>query len=98
MIEPAALAKQAGWAYQSGTAGFGSLERVRAAIEAALADPPWLLGEWFTMADVMFGATVRFMVRFSMLEATPAIGRYLAALAERPAFQAAARVNGEGPA
>jgi glutathione S-transferase len=46
-----------------------------------------LLGDTFTMADVIFGGTVRYMLGFKMLEPRATFTAYSERLAQRPAFQ-----------
>lgn len=85
VIEPGAIAKANGWQGKPSQVGWGKHEDVLSAIEAAIANGDYLLGDQFTMADVIFGGTLRYMVMVKMLEATPAIGAYVARLAARPA-------------
>ena len=54
-------------------------------IEFAIRDRQYLLGDSFSMADVIFGGTVRFMLRFKMIEARPAFTAYAERLSARPA-------------
>jgi glutathione S-transferase len=64
-----------------------------ASVEAAIGDGPFLLGERFTMADVIFGGTVRYMLRFKMIDARPRLVDYVARLEARPTLQAADAKN-----
>ena len=64
-----------------------------ASVEEAIGSGPWLLGERFSMADVIFGGTVRYMLRFNMMEARPSFAAYAARLDARPASIAAAAKN-----
>lgn len=93
VIEPACMARSSKWEYSPARAGFGSYENVVATLDDGLAPGPWLLGEQFTMADVIVGATVRFMLQFNMLDRTEAIGAYADRLADRPALKAANEKN-----
>ncbi len=93
VIEPGVLAKAAGWEYKPGQAGWGEHDAMLAAMEHALSAGPFLLGETFSMADVIFGATVRFMLTFKMLEPRPAFTAYAERLAARPAVQRAEERN-----
>jgi len=95
VIEPASMAKLNKWQYQPGQAGWGEFEAMLRAIDAALAPGPFLLGEQFTIADVVFGGTLRFMTRFKMLEASPAVAAYIERLSARPALQRADVRNAE---
>lgn len=87
VIEPGCMAKAAGWEVRASAAGWGSYEEILATLEAGLAPGPWLLGEQFTMADVVVGGSIRYMLRFKMIEPLPAFVAYAARLEERPALQ-----------
>ena len=89
VIEPACMAKSAGWEYKASSAGFGRYEDVVATVDEAAAKGPWLLGDRFTMADVIVGGTLRWMLRFNMFDRTEAIGAYADRLGERAALQRA---------
>jgi glutathione S-transferase len=89
VIEPGLMAKAAGWAYKEGQAGWGNHESMLAAMQAALSNGDYLLGKDFSMADVIFGGTVRFMLMFKMLEPLPAFVAYAERLGARPALKRA---------
>jgi glutathione S-transferase len=89
VIEPGLMAKAAGWAYKEGQAGWGNHESMLAAMQAALSNGDYLLGNDFSMADVIFGGTVRFMLMFKMLEPLPAFVAYAERLGARPALKRA---------
>ena len=89
VIEPGSMAKLAGWTFKEGQAGWGSYEAMLAAMESAVADRNFILGDTFSMADVVFGGTVGYMLRFQMLEPRSAFSAYAERLAKRPAFQRA---------
>lgn len=60
------------------------------ALEVEIQDKDFLLGPEFTAADIMMGYTLMLSQLFGVLgEAHPALGRYYARLAGRPAFQKA---------
>ena len=80
------MAKMNGWNAKPSQAGWGTHEAMMASIESAIAGRDFLLGDMFSMADVIFGGTVRFMLRFKMLETTPAIAAYADRLGTRPAL------------
>ncbi|HEX5488962.1 MAG TPA: glutathione S-transferase family protein [Rhodanobacteraceae bacterium] len=63
------------------------------AIEQALTRGPWLLGERFSAADVLWGNALRFVTRFGLVEATPTIGGYIERVMARPAEQRALQAN-----
>lgn len=95
VIEPGTMAKAGGWEYRSGQAGWGDYDAILAAIELALRTGPFLLGDMFSIADVVFGGTLRFMTRFGAMTASPAIAAYIARLDARPALQRADARNNE---
>jgi glutathione S-transferase len=93
VIEPGVLAKQAGWAYKESQAGWGSYEAMLKAMESAIDDRDYILGHHFSMADVIFGGTLRFMLAFKSIEARPLFAAYAERLAQRPALQRAEARN-----
>ncbi len=93
VMEPCAYAKVAKWDYQAASAGWGTFEAMICSAERAVENGPWLLGTQFTMADVIFGGTVRNLLRFGLMEPRPALKAYADRLAERPAAQATRAKN-----
>lgn len=93
VIEPGALAESAKWEFRPSSAGWGSYAEMLDTMETAIGAGPWLLGEQFSMADVIFGGTVRYLLQFKMLEARPAFVAYVDRLNARPAAQRAAARN-----
>jgi glutathione S-transferase len=89
VIEPGLLAKVQGWAFKEASAGWGSHATMIAAMESALATGPWLLGEKFSMADIIFGGTLRYMLVFGMLEPRPLFRAYADRLGARAALKRA---------
>ena len=87
VIEPGVMAKMANWTYKDGQAGWGSYEAMLAAMESAISDRAFILGDAFSMADVVFGGTLRYMIGFKMMEPRPAFTAYAERLAARPALQ-----------
>jgi len=85
VIEPGSMAKQAGWTYKEGAAGWGSYDAMIGAMEEALKGRDYLLGKELTMADCIFGGTVGFMLKFKMLEPRPSFTAYAERIAARPA-------------
>jgi len=86
VIEPGSMAKLNGWTAKPSQAGWGTHESMVEAIEFAIADREFLLGDTFSMADVIFGGTLRYMLRFKMLEPRASITAYVERLAARPAL------------
>lgn len=77
----------------SRSAGWGSFDSMVQTLEQGLARGPWLLGDRFTMADVIVGGTLRYMLRFKMMEPPPTFQAYSDRLAARPALQAGEAKN-----
>jgi glutathione S-transferase len=87
VIEPAAAARPSGGNFNAGAVGWGTYDTMLNATEAAVGAGPWLLGDRFTMADVILGGTLRFMLTFKMIEPRSAFTDYVQRLDARPAFQ-----------
>lgn len=93
VIEPGVMAKAAGWAFKPGSAGWGTHEAMLDAMESAVKKGPFLLGERFTMADVIFGGTLRYMLSFKLLEPRESFTAYVERLSARPGSKRAEAVN-----
>ena len=87
VIEPGMMAKANGWQFRASNAGWGTYESMLAAMESAIAGKTYVLGDRFSMADCIFGGTIRYMLRFKLLEPTPTFSAYAERLAARPAAQ-----------
>ncbi|WP_230677086.1 glutathione S-transferase C-terminal domain-containing protein [Ralstonia solanacearum] len=69
---------------------FKELEtKVNHLINAQLARGPYLLGDRFTAADVLWGAALHWMVGFKLVPETPVIRAYVDRIQARPAIQRA---------
>lgn len=95
VIEPGSMAKSIGWTYKESNAGFGNYEAMLSTIESAVKGREFLLGDKFSMADVVFGGTLRYMLMFKMIEPRQAFTAYAERLAARPALQRAEKRNAE---
>lgn len=89
VIEPGSMAKMSGWDFKPGQAGWGTHEEMLRAIAVAIGEGPFVLGDTFSMADVIFGGTLRYMLRFGMVEPRPTFTAYSERLSARPALQRA---------
>ncbi|HJR13272.1 MAG TPA: glutathione S-transferase family protein [Rhodanobacteraceae bacterium] len=72
---------------------YADYETTVAAITQALQPGPWLLGERFSAADVLWGNALRWVTGFGMIEATPVIADYIARVMARPAEQRALKAD-----
>ena len=93
VVEPGSMAKAAGWDFKPGQAGWGEYAAMIDAMASAVTGRDFLLGAQFSMADVVFGGTLRYMLGFGMLEARPVFVDYVERLNERPALQRAEARN-----
>lgn len=89
VIEPAVMAEEAGWEVQEVSAGWGGRAAMMAAVKSAVAGRRFVLGDEFSMADVVFGGTLRFMAAFGRIALDPELAVYVERLDARPASQRA---------
>lgn len=87
VIEPGTMAKMASWPFKESQAGWGAYDAMLAACESAVASRDFVLGADFSMADVVFGGTLDYMLRVKLIEPRPTLAAYVARLAARPAYQ-----------
>ena len=95
VIEPAVMARNEGWTVKELAAGWGTYPAMMAATESAIADKQFVLGDQFSMADVVFGGTLRYMIDFKLIEPSPALLAYVERLNARAAYQRADARNTE---
>lgn len=93
VIEPGSMAKLQGWDADARSAGWGAYDTMLEAMASALEDRRFILGDDFSMADVIFGGTIRYMLQFQMIPSLPVFQQYAQRLAERPALHRAKAKN-----
>lgn len=93
VIEPALGEKFFKWTVPARSVAWGSFASMESALTAAVAQGPWLLGDRFSAADVVVGATARFGVMFGAFDKHGPIADYVARLSERPGFQRAQAIE-----
>ena len=85
-MEPAMLDKFSGTVRENpASAGHGLVDDVLTAVDRALENGPYLLGEQFSAADVVFGGTLNFALMFGAFEKKPLYTEYVNRLMARPA-------------
>lgn len=89
VMEPAFMSKFMSWEVPRGTAGWVAVEEAMPHVIAALAEGPYLLGERFSAADVLYGSTLAMFADSPMLPNTPEIEAYVGRCTARPAYQRA---------
>jgi glutathione S-transferase len=95
VVEPGVIAKSSGGQFKPSQVGWGVYEDLIAALESAVAGRSYVLGDRFSMADCIFGGTIRFMLRFKMIEPTPTFTAYAQRLEARPAAKRADERNAQ---
>jgi glutathione S-transferase len=73
--------------------GYGSYHDVMNALDAAVSQGDYLVGDRFTAADVYVGSHIGFGLQFGTFERRPAFERYVARLGARAAFQRAQKID-----
>jgi glutathione S-transferase len=69
----------------SSTSPYGDYETMLATLTGQLAPGPWMLGERFSAADVLWGTALRWTTMFKLVPESPLFADYIARVAARPA-------------
>lgn len=72
---------------------YGDFETMIETVSAPLARGPYLLGERFTAADVLWGSTFSMMIKWKLVPARPELVEYAARVTARPAFARAVEID-----
>jgi glutathione S-transferase len=75
------------------TSPYGDYETMLKTLTDQLATGPYLLGERFTAADVLWGTALRWTTMFKLVPETPTITAYVALVTSRPAVARAAAID-----
>ena len=95
VLEPAFVSKFLSHDVPRGTAGWVAVEEAMPAVIQQLARGPYLLGERFSAADILYGTTFAMFSQSPLMEKSPVIDTYVQRVVGRPAFERArARENG----
>jgi glutathione S-transferase len=73
--------------------GYGSFADVLTTLEAGLAGRTYLIGDRFTVADLLIGSYIGWGMRFGTMEKRPAFERYVEPLFARPAAVRAREID-----
>jgi glutathione S-transferase len=74
---------------------YGDYETMLKTLTDQLAQGPYLFGERFTAADVLWGTALRWTTMFKLVPETPVIAAYVARVASRPAVARAAKIDAD---
>ncbi len=95
VLEPAIVSKFLNQEVPRGTAGWVAVDEVMTVILKMFARQPYLLGDRFTAADVLYGTTFALFAQSPLLPKSPLIEQYVQRIVSRPAYaRAQARDNG----
>jgi glutathione S-transferase len=94
VLEPAFVGKALGFTTTNSTTGWAPTDEILAYVSATLKRGPYLLGEQFTTADVLFGSTFALFKGSPLLPHDDAIAAYIDRIVARPAFQRAVAKHG----
>jgi glutathione S-transferase len=86
VVEPCLGEKFFKWSVPAANVAWGCFSDMERVLNEALLAQPYLLGERFTAADVVVGATLRFGVMFGAIPKEGAIAAFVDRLTHRPAF------------
>ena len=92
-LEPASTARFSGWDKDKPT-GFGTFEDIEGVISEQLARTPYILGDAFSAADILYGTAIQYF-KGTLFPARAHYDDYVARLTARPAYaRAQAKDNG----
>lgn len=74
---------------------YGTLEMTMNAVMAQLSKGPWLLGDRFTAADVLWGTALTWMTGFGLVEAVAPIKTYIDRWNARPSVKKVAQIDAD---
>jgi glutathione S-transferase len=95
VLEPAIVSKFLNQEVPRGTAGWVAVEQAMPVILGALTRQPYLLGESFSAADVLYGTAFALFAQSPLLPKSPLIEQYVQRIVSRPGYaRAQARDNG----
>lgn len=72
---------------------WGSFDSVVSVLSDALATGPYLLGDWFTAADIMIGSMVHWATHADLLPGNAVFSDYMERLGQLPALQRALSID-----
>ncbi len=77
------------------TSPYGDYETMLKTLTDQVAAGPYLLGERFTAADVLWGSALRWTTMFKLVPETDVVTAYIARVTSRPAFARAAKIDAD---
>jgi glutathione S-transferase len=89
VMEPAFVTKALGFTTTNSTTGWAPTEDILAYITGQLQRGPYLLGDAFSTADVLYGSTFALFKSSPLLPPNAVLDAYVERLSSRPAYQRA---------
>jgi glutathione S-transferase len=86
VLEPAFMSKFMNTPVPRGTAGWVAVEEAMPAVLKALSNGPFILGERFSAADVLYGTTFALFAQSPIMPKSAVIEEYIERIVGRPAF------------
>jgi glutathione S-transferase len=77
------------------TSPYGDYETMLKTLTDQLATGPFLLGDRFTAADVLWGTALRWTTMFKLVPESPVLAGYIGRVTSRPAFARAAKIDAD---
>jgi glutathione S-transferase len=77
------------------TSPYGDYETMLKTLTDQLAAGPFLLGDRFTAADVLWGTALRWTTMFKLVPESPVVTGYIARVTSRPAVARAAKIDAD---
>jgi glutathione S-transferase len=95
VLEPAFMSKFQNWDVPRVTAGWVAVEEAMPVVIARLSEGPYLTGERFSAADVLYATSFALFAKSPVLPKSPVIEDYVMRVVGRPAYaRAMAKQNG----
>lgn len=89
VLEPAFVSKFMNWEVPRGTAGWVAVEEAMPVIVQKLSQGPYLLGDRFSAADILYGTTFAMFSQSPLMPNAPVIAEYAKRVTSRPAYRRA---------
>jgi len=77
------------------TSPYGDYDTMLKTLTDQLAGGPFLLGERFTAADVLWGTALRWTTMFKLVPESPVLAGYIGRVTSRPAFARAGKIDAD---
>lgn len=87
-FEPALIDKSLKQAPPPSMSPYGDYDTVLATLASQLEQGPYLLGDTYSAADVLWGSALNWTTMFELVPRTPLIAAYIERVTQRPRYQA----------